>query len=224
MAKFGPKLEREQILLGNFVDIGVELFAMATTLSYADHLLGLNPSDTTPQDLADLYCREARQRIAASCHAVASNHNRLYRKLGDLFMEGKLAWLADGATQPNSPAVPGLGEERVRSPGGKCRPRQPERAGQGGYAEQGRGRLTTREPALRRRSLRQAIPFAEGLAGGHAARTRKLRLCARRVAPDAGKIGSSRLYQPRSTQVAPRKGLDRSRAVAARIASYCLAL
>ncbi|HSN46477.1 MAG TPA: acyl-CoA dehydrogenase family protein [Casimicrobiaceae bacterium] len=103
MAKFGPKLEREQILLGNFVDIGVELFAMATTLSYAEHLLGLNPSDTTPQDLADLYCREARQRIAASFHAVASNHNRLYRKLGDLFMEGKLAWLADGSTNPIPP-------------------------------------------------------------------------------------------------------------------------
>lgn len=103
MAKFGPKLEREQIILGNFVDIGVEVFAMATTLSYADHLLGLNPSDTTPQDLTDLYCREARQRIAANFHAIKSNHNRLYRKLGDLLMDGKLAWLADGSTNPIPP-------------------------------------------------------------------------------------------------------------------------
>jgi alkylation response protein AidB-like acyl-CoA dehydrogenase len=103
MAKFGAKLEREQILLGNFVDIGVELFAMATTLSYADHLLGANPTDPAPQDLADLYCREARQRIAANFRAVKSNHNRVYRKVGDLLMDGKLAWLADGSTNPIPP-------------------------------------------------------------------------------------------------------------------------
>ena len=103
MAKYGPKLEREQIILGNFVDIGVEVFVMATTLSYADHLLGANPADTTPQELADLYCREARQRIAANFRAVRSNHNRLYRKVGDLFMDGKLAWLAEGAINPIPP-------------------------------------------------------------------------------------------------------------------------
>ena len=39
MAKFGPKLEREQIILGNFVDIGVDLFVMASALSYADYLV-----------------------------------------------------------------------------------------------------------------------------------------------------------------------------------------
>ena len=45
MARFGPKLEKEQLILGNFVDIGVDLFVMSTTLSYADHLLGENPAD-----------------------------------------------------------------------------------------------------------------------------------------------------------------------------------
>ena len=103
MAKFGAKLEREQIILGNFVDIGVELFAMATTLSYADHLLATNPSDQTPQELADLYCREARRRIEANFRAVKSNHNRMYKKVGDLLMDGKLAWLADGSTNPIPP-------------------------------------------------------------------------------------------------------------------------
>jgi hypothetical protein len=103
MAKFGPKLEREQIILGNFVDIGVDLFAMATSLSYADHLLDTNPSDASPQELADLFCREARRRIEANFRAVKSNHNRSYKKVGDLLMDGKLGWLADGSTNPIPP-------------------------------------------------------------------------------------------------------------------------
>jgi hypothetical protein len=103
MAKYGPKLEKEQLILGNFVDIGVDLFVMATSLSYADHLLAQNPSDTTPQELADLFCREARRRIEANFRAVKSNNNRSYRKVAGLFMEGKMGWLADGSTDPIPP-------------------------------------------------------------------------------------------------------------------------
>jgi len=103
MAKLGPKLENEQIILGNFVDVGVDLFVMAATLSYADHLLTLNPQDESPQALADLFCREARRRIEGNFRAVQKQHNRSYRKVTDLFMEGKLGWLADGATNPIPP-------------------------------------------------------------------------------------------------------------------------
>jgi len=103
MAKYGPKLENEQLILGAFVDIGVDLFAMAAALSYADHLLGEDPSDTSPQELVDLYCREARRRIEANFRAVKSHHNRVYRKVTDLLMDGKLGWLADGAMNPIPP-------------------------------------------------------------------------------------------------------------------------
>jgi len=103
MAKLGPKLENEQIILGNFVDVGVDLFVMAAALSYADHLLTLNPQDESPQALADLFCREARRRIEGNFRAVLKQHNRSYRKVTDLFMEGKLSWLADGATNPIPP-------------------------------------------------------------------------------------------------------------------------
>jgi alkylation response protein AidB-like acyl-CoA dehydrogenase len=103
MAKFGPKLEKEQLILGNFVDIGVDLFVMATTLSYADHLLAQNPADQSPQELADLFCREARRRIEANFRAVKSNNNRSYRKVAGLFMDGSLGWLADGSTNPIPP-------------------------------------------------------------------------------------------------------------------------
>jgi hypothetical protein len=103
MAKYGPKLEKEQIILGNFVDIGVELFVMGATLSYADHLVAQNPADQTPQELADLYCRESRRRIEGNFKAVKSNFNRSYDKVSRLLMDGKLDWLAAGAINPIPP-------------------------------------------------------------------------------------------------------------------------
>ncbi len=103
MAKYGPKLEKEQIILGNFVDIGVELFVMAATLSYADHLVGVAPEDQTPQELADLYCRESRRRIESNFRAVRSHFNRQYDKVAGLLMDGKLGWLAEGAANPIPP-------------------------------------------------------------------------------------------------------------------------
>jgi hypothetical protein len=103
MAKYGPKLENEQLILGNFVDAGVDLFAMAAALSYAEHLVKEAPSDQSPQELVDLFCRDARRRIEGNFRAVVSNHNRSYRKIAGLFMEGRLGWLADGAMNPIPP-------------------------------------------------------------------------------------------------------------------------
>ncbi len=103
MARFGPKLEKEQLILGNFVDIGVDLFVMSTTLSYADYLVGVNPADQSPQELADLFCREARRRIDANFRAAQGNFNRSYGRVAELLMQGKLAWLAEGAINPIPP-------------------------------------------------------------------------------------------------------------------------
>ena len=103
MARYGAKLEREQVLLGNFVDVGVELFAMATTLSYADHRVAAQPGDRTPLELADLYCLEARRRIDSNFRAVKHHSNRSYGKVAGLLMEGKLDWLGEGAANPIPP-------------------------------------------------------------------------------------------------------------------------
>jgi alkylation response protein AidB-like acyl-CoA dehydrogenase len=103
MARHGPKLEREQVLLGNLVDVGVELFVMAATLSYADHLVGTRSGDRSPLDLADLHCLEARRRVEANFRAVRRNFNRSYGKVADQLMNGQLDWLGEGAANPIPP-------------------------------------------------------------------------------------------------------------------------
>jgi hypothetical protein len=93
MVKYQEKLEFEQLLLGNIVDIGVDLFTMAASLSYAEHWLTQNPQDASPQELADLYCRNARERIRERFHALKNNHNPVFKKVADGVLEGRYAWL-----------------------------------------------------------------------------------------------------------------------------------
>ena len=63
MIKFGPKLERRQMILGRIVEIGTELFAMATACTKAISLEKGNIGDPGPRELADLFCRQARIRV-----------------------------------------------------------------------------------------------------------------------------------------------------------------
>src|SRR3954452_38626 len=71
MAKFGPSLEREQVLLGRFVDIGTELFAMAATCARAQSFA---EADAVP--LADYFCQTARLRISALFAGVGRNADK----------------------------------------------------------------------------------------------------------------------------------------------------
>ena len=99
MGKHKEKLEFEQLILANFVDIGVDLFVMACVLANAEHLLAQNKSDQSPQELADLFCSNARQRIEANFKAVNNNHNRTFNRVGDSLMAGKFRWLAKDVFQ-----------------------------------------------------------------------------------------------------------------------------
>src|ERR671922_24011 len=63
MARFGPKLDREQLLLSRFVGIATELFAISATCSYAQWLLGQGKPADEILALADYFCRSARMRI-----------------------------------------------------------------------------------------------------------------------------------------------------------------
>src|ERR1700692_2481506 len=63
MARFGPKLDREQLLLSRFVGIATELFAISATCSYAQWLFGEGKPADEILSVADYFCRSARVRI-----------------------------------------------------------------------------------------------------------------------------------------------------------------
>jgi alkylation response protein AidB-like acyl-CoA dehydrogenase len=97
MAKHGPKLEREQVLLGRFVDIGTELFAMLASCSRAQQMLDENGG--TPHNvlaLADYFCLTSSLRVEELFRALRRNADRKGYKLAQEVMAGSMEWLESG--------------------------------------------------------------------------------------------------------------------------------
>ena len=95
MVRFGPKLERKQMVLFRAVDIGAELFAMSAACSRA-HMLAKKQGRKEAVELADLFCREARHRIAQHFRDFfGPNDERLY-KVAQRVLKGEHAWLEAG--------------------------------------------------------------------------------------------------------------------------------
>jgi alkylation response protein AidB-like acyl-CoA dehydrogenase len=91
MARFGPKLEKQQLLLGRFVDIGTELFALASSCARAQAL-----ETTEARDLADYFCRMARLEIEDLFQHVHRNRDADGYRLAQQVMAGKFDWLEEG--------------------------------------------------------------------------------------------------------------------------------
>jgi alkylation response protein AidB-like acyl-CoA dehydrogenase len=105
MVRLGPKLERRQMVLFRAVDIGAELFAMAATCSRA--LMLAKQGDQNALDLADVFCREARVRIADHFrHLFGPNDAALYR-LSQRVLKGEYEWLEEGIVGLEGAALQG---------------------------------------------------------------------------------------------------------------------
>jgi len=93
-------LEKKQALLGRFVEIGTDLFAMAATCSRADYLHAEDPAGHPGViELADLFCRDARRRIDESFRAARRNHDRASYHFAQTITRSELAWLEKGASE-----------------------------------------------------------------------------------------------------------------------------
>lgn len=90
MARHGPKLEREQLLLFRFVNIGAELFAIAAVCLRADKMSG-GAGDGEVLGLADYFCKAAQLRIEENFRHVARNTDRASYHVAREMLEGKLA-------------------------------------------------------------------------------------------------------------------------------------
>jgi alkylation response protein AidB-like acyl-CoA dehydrogenase len=88
MLRHGPALEKRQLLLARFVDIGAELFAMSAALTRAQMLLDrADPGSATAAELADYFCRAARLRIEDRFRAIAKNADGAGYRLAQATME-----------------------------------------------------------------------------------------------------------------------------------------
>ncbi len=94
MVRFGPKLEREQLLLGRFVDIATELFAMATTCARASAL-----SNDESLALADHFCRGAQLRIGKLFRDAQRNTDRSGYKIAQRLLKNLPAALTSDIFQ-----------------------------------------------------------------------------------------------------------------------------
>ncbi len=96
MVRFGPKLERQQVLLGRFVDIGAELFAITATCLRAQGLLKDNSKSKEVRELADYFCQSARLRIAHLFRDLYGNADQKGYRVAQKILDGKEEWLQEG--------------------------------------------------------------------------------------------------------------------------------
>jgi alkylation response protein AidB-like acyl-CoA dehydrogenase len=96
MGLYQDRLERKQNILGTLMEIGTELFAMATTCSYAKFKMDDDPTDTTPKYLADLFCLNAKRKISRLFDDLTDNDNEKENKLAKSVLKGDLKWLEEG--------------------------------------------------------------------------------------------------------------------------------
>ncbi len=96
MAAHQQKLESQQVLLGHLTDIGMELYAMAATCSYALKKQKELGGDKTPLELADHFCVQAKERIEAHYAALKSNSTKESNKLAESVLGDKMRWMEEG--------------------------------------------------------------------------------------------------------------------------------
>ncbi|HEU4641549.1 MAG TPA: acyl-CoA dehydrogenase family protein [Gemmatimonadaceae bacterium] len=97
MVRLGPKLEKRQMVLFRAVDIGAELFAMAATCSRARLLAA--QGDANAIDLADVFCREARLRIADHFRMLFGPNDAALYRLSQRVLKGEFEWLENGIVE-----------------------------------------------------------------------------------------------------------------------------
>ncbi len=91
------KLQFKQGFLFRLVDVADELFAMAAAVSRAEALRRKgDESATQARDLADLFCRGSRRKVAKLFHDLWHNDDDRKYKAGLAVLDGRHEWLHDG--------------------------------------------------------------------------------------------------------------------------------
>jgi alkylation response protein AidB-like acyl-CoA dehydrogenase len=120
MTRWQAKLEYRQTFLGRLVDIGAELFAMASAVAYADTISRERPERRgEAQELAELFCTQAKQRVETLFHELWDNVDDANRAAAARVLDGRYRWLEEGVPDPagDGPMIP----EEVKQAAGEVR-------------------------------------------------------------------------------------------------------
>jgi alkylation response protein AidB-like acyl-CoA dehydrogenase len=111
MARWQAKLENKQTFLGRIVDIGAELFAISSTVVYADTVGREQPERKEEAiELAQLFCSMARRRADTLFHELWANDDDSRYSAAQKVLEGRYKWLEEGVFDPagDGPMMPAL--------------------------------------------------------------------------------------------------------------------
>ena len=89
MMRFGPKLDREQLLLSRFVGVATELYAMSATCAFAQSKIDAGEPAAEILSLAHYFCRSARARIDHHFSGTSNNADKLGYDLTQELLAGK---------------------------------------------------------------------------------------------------------------------------------------
>ncbi|MEP6975958.1 MAG: acyl-CoA dehydrogenase family protein [Spartobacteria bacterium] len=96
MTRFGPKLDREQLLLARFVSIATELFAMSASCAFAQHKIESGEPAAEVLSVATYFCRSAKMRIDQQFAGTTENADRIGYDLTQELLAGQHADLRKG--------------------------------------------------------------------------------------------------------------------------------
>src|SRR4051812_39910692 len=102
MGRWQAKLEKKQAFLGRIVDIGAELYAIASAAVYANTIKAERP-DLAEQafELADLFCKQARTRVDRLFDELWSNDDDANYAAAQAVLGGRFTWVEEGVADPS---------------------------------------------------------------------------------------------------------------------------
>ncbi|HEU4676955.1 MAG TPA: hypothetical protein VFS29_13245, partial [Motilibacteraceae bacterium] len=118
MSRWQAKLEKKQSFLGRIVDIGAELYAIASACVYAQTLQREDPANAAQYvELADLFCTQARRRVDALFHELWFNDDADNYAAAMKVLDGRYTFFEADLVDPAGNG-PQLSQESVDHAGG----------------------------------------------------------------------------------------------------------
>lgn len=98
MIAYQGKLQNKQAFLFRLVDVANELFAMAASVARAHAMEEAGHQEAAnAAELADLFCRNGRRKVLRLFHELWANDDVRKYKVALRVLDGKHAWLEEGA-------------------------------------------------------------------------------------------------------------------------------